>query len=453
MVLKNCKIVNANSITYGDILIEKGIIKKIDKNIESDNYINMENKIVMPGGIDVHTHFDLDVGQVASDNFYTGTVAAACGGTTTIIDHIGFGPKGCELQHQINHYHNLAKNNAVIDYSFHGVIQHLDEKVLNDMEKLVKEGITSFKVYLTYDYKLSDSEVYRILKKAKQLGVIIAFHPENDDVINYLKSEFKKEKKLSPKYHPLSRPAECEAEAVGRVVLLSKMAGEAPIYIVHLSSKEALKKAVEGKKNQKNVYIETCPQYLLLDDSKYNDDLEGLKYIMSPPLRKKEDNEALMEALKEDIDVVATDHCPFFFETQKILGKDDFTKCPNGAPSVEARLGLVFSKGVMENKISLQKFVDICCTKPAKLFGLYPKKGVIQEGSDADIVVFDETKTFTLSKNHLHENVDYTPYEGIKIKGYPVMTISKGKIIAKNGEFLGKKGNGEFIKRSIGYNM
>lgn len=455
LLIKNGTIITASDTYNGDIYIEDGIIKEIGTNIDrtSDEIIDAKGKYVIPGGVDVHTHLNLDVGiAIANDDFYTGTVAAACGGTTTIIDHMGFGPKGCNLKHQVNVYHGYADGNAVIDYSFHGVIQHINDDILEEMESIVKEeGIPSFKVYLTYDYMLEDENVLKVLKRLKELGGITTVHCENHGSIKVLREYFVKNGFKTPKYHPLSRPAEAEGEAVNRMINLASIADNAPLYIVHLSSKIGLSYIKMANEREENIYAETCPQYLVLDDSKYEEDNnEGLKYIMSPPLRKKEDIEALWKGINDGyIKTIATDHCPFSFKTDKQLGKDDFTKCPNGAPGIEERIPLIFSEGVMKNRISINKFVEVCSTNPAKIFGIYPKKGVIQVGSDGDIVIIDPTIEKTLKVKDLHSNVDYSAYEGIKLKGYPIITISRGKIIVKNNIFIGEKGYGNFLKRNI----
>lgn len=453
LLIKNGNIITASDNYIGDIYIENGVIKEIGMNLnkDSDKTIDANGKIVIPGGVDVHTHLNLDVGiAIANDDFYTGTIAAACGGTTTIVDHMGFGPKGCNLKHQVDVYHGYAKENAVIDYSFHGVIQHIDDDILTEMESIVnEEGIQSFKVYLTYDYKLEDEDVLRVLKRLKELGGVTTVHCENHGSIKLLKDYYVQNNMKSPKYHPLSRPSEAEGEAVNRMINLAKIADDAPLYIVHLSSEIGLSYIKMAHEKGESVYAETCPQYLVLDDSKYDlENNEGLKYIMSPPLRKQRDIYALWKGLNDGhIKTIATDHCPFAFNKDKQLGKDDFTKCPNGAPGIEERMPLIFSEGVMKNRISVNKFVEVCCTNPAKIFGMYPKKGTIQVGSDGDIVIIDPNIEKILKAEDLHSNVDYTPYEGIKIKGYPVYTILRGEIIAEDNKFIGKKGYGEFIKR------
>lgn len=448
LLIKNGLIATSEKTFYGDIYIEGEKIKEIGLSLEKDDaeIIDAKGKYVIPGGIDAHTHFNLHTGAfTASDDFYTGTVAAAFGGTTSIIDHMGFGPKGCSLLHQAGVYHGYADNNAVIDYSFHGVFQSLDEDILNEIEDIMDLGITSLKIYLTYDYRLKDDEVYRAFNKMKELKALPAVHCENHEIITYLRDYYKNSGNNSPKYHALSRPPECEAEAISRMINIALLA-DCPLYIVHLSTKLGLDFINMAKKNGQRVYAETCPQYLVLDESKYL--YEGAKYIMSPPLRKKENNEALWEGLKDGtISTVATDHCPFFYESEKKPAENDFTKCPNGAPGVEVRIPIMFSEGVMKGRISLNKFVEVTSTNPAKIFGIYPKKGEIEIGSDGDLVIIDPNKEVTLSKKDLHENVDYTPYEGIKLKGYPVITISRGKVIVKDNEFYGNRGYGKFLKR------
>jgi dihydropyrimidinase len=452
LLIKNGLVVTENSEAVCDILCEGEKITQIGKDLSSGaeaEIIDAAGKIVIPGGVDVHTHLNIDVGfAVASDDFYTGTVAAACGGTTSIVDHPGFGPAGCSLDHQIKKYHALAGGKAVIDYGFHGVLQHVDNNVLAMMETLSDEGITSFKLYLTYGFKLSDADAFRVLRRANELGLLIAVHPENDGVINLLREEYRAAGKTGTMFHPLTRPAECEAEAINRMALFAHIADDAPLYIVHLTCALGLE-FIEAarRRGQKNLWAETCPQYLFFDESLYSlENNEGLKYIMCPPLRSPADNADLWRGLNSSIDVVGTDHCPFFFETQKVMGKDDFTKCPSGAPGIEERIPLMYG-AVKDGKISLRRFTDLCCANPAKIFGLYPQKGVIAAGSDADIVIIDPDLTRKISHNNLHSNVDYSAYEGITVHGWPVCTISRGEVIVKDGEFCGKKGRGKFLKR------
>ena len=463
LLIKNGLVVTEKSETVCDVLCEGEKIARIGKGLGAASgeteTIDASGKIVIPGGVDVHTHLNLDVGTtVASDDFYTGTRAAACGGTTTIVDHPAFGPAGCSLDHQIDVYHLLAGGMAVIDYGFHGVLQHVDDNVLEMMGTLAGEGITSFKLYLTYGFKLDDAAAFRALRRAKELGVIIAVHPENDGVINLLRDEFRASGKTGPEFHPRSRPSECEAEAINRMILFAGIAGAAsggsaaPLYIVHLSCALGLE-FIEAarRRGQKNLWVETCPQYLYLDESLYSPGggeggCEGLKYIMCPPLRTPADNAALWQGLDSTVDVVGTDHCPFFLDTQKIAGKDDFTKCPSGAPGIEERIPLMYD-AVSKGRISLRRFTDLCCANPAKLFGLYPQKGVIAAGSDADLAIIDPGRQTVISQKNLHSNVDYSAYEGTAVQGWPVCTISRGEVIVKEGKFIGEAGRGKFLKR------
>lgn len=454
LLIKNGTIVTASDIYNGDIYIEKGKIREIGLEIskEADEIIDVRGKYVIPGGVDVHTHFNLDVGIArANDDFYTGTLAAACGGTTTIVDHMGFGPKGCNLKHQVDVYHKYAQDNALIDYSFHGVIQHINQDILDEMKSIVEDdGISSFKAYLTYDYKIDDEDMVKIFKRLRELGGITTVHCENHGAIKYLRDKYVKDGLKSSIYHYLSRPEESEGEAVNRMINIAKISGDSPLYIVHLSTKLGLDYIKMAREKGQKIYAETCPQYLILDKEKYDlDNNEGLKYIMSPPLRERYNCNELWKGINEGyIQTIATDHCPFSFSKDKQLGKDDFTKCPNGAPGVEERIPLIFSEGVVKGKISINKFVEVCSTNPAKIFGLYPRKGTIQVGSDGDLVIIDPNKDVVLTKNKLHSNIDYSAYEGIKVKGYPVITISNGEIIYSDGEFKGEKGRGKFIKRN-----
>ncbi len=449
MIIKNGYVVTEEGVLHTDVRIENGLISEIGNGLTGGEIIDAADKYVLPGGIDVHTHLCLDVGiAVAQDDFYTGTVAAACGGTTTIVDHPGFGPAGCALDHQIKRYHELAAGNAVIDYSFHGVMQHVDEDVLSKMETLADEGITSHKVYMTYGFKMSDEDIYAVLKRAKELGVIITVHPENDALVNTRRKELSESGHTAPKYHAISRPEPCEAEAINRIAQISAVAGDAPLYIVHLSNHLGMQYINLAKQNGlKNLFAETCPQYLLLDDSYYERE-DGLKYVLSPPLRDKANNALLWDDIQKGyIHTVATDHCPFDYTLKQRLGGGDFTKCPNGMPGVELRFPLMFSEGVMKGRITPVQFAKICSTNPAKLFGMYPQKGVIKPGSDADIVIVDPGKQYTITHDRLHENVDYTPYEGMQMQGSIDCVISRGDVVAWHNEFAGQKGRGQFIKR------
>ena len=453
MLVKNGLIAGECGSKVEDIRIGEETIVEIGAGLapfENEKVVDAGGKIVIPGGVDVHTHMDLKVGSfTATDDFFSGTVAAACGGTTTIVDHMGFGPRGCSISHQADLYHRLADGNAVIDYGFHGVLDHVDSAIIDEVKMLIGEGITSHKFYLTYDGRISDCEIIRLMECASESGVMLAVHAENHGSITYLREKYRAMGKIAPIYHARSRPPECEAEAVGRMAWLAGIAGDAPLYIVHLSGGLGLESIRAARlRGQKNLFAETCPQYLLLDESRYLG-ADGLKYIMSPPLRGLDNLKELWGGvLSGDISVIATDHCPFFYGKEKQFGKDDFTKAPGGAPGVEARIPLMFAE-VGAGRLTLEQFVALCCANPARLFGMYPKKGVIAAGSDADLVLMDPSLKAPLTHSMLHENCDYTPYEGFPLNGYPVLTISRGEIIAREGRFIGQKGRGRFIKRSL----
>ena len=336
IIIKNGKIVTESESYFSDIMVENKKISCIGINLTNDNaeIIDASGMYVIPGAVDVHTHMDLQSGNSRSiDDFYTGTVAAVCGGTTTIVDHVAFGPKKCVLRHQIDEYYKLANGKAVIDYGFHGVIQHVDDAVLSDMESLAKEGISSFKIYMTYDFKLDDGSILKVLKKAKELGIIIAVHAENNDVINDLRENYASNGCLETIYHAKSRPDHCEAEAISRVLHLAALAGDAPIYIVHTSTEKGLDEIRKARaQGQKNIFSETCTQYLTMTEEKYFEpNNNGLKYVMSPPLRKKKDMEALWKGIQDGaINVIATDHCSFNLKGEKQKGANDFTNALMG---------------------------------------------------------------------------------------------------------------------------
>ena len=453
--IQNARIATAKADFIGDVLIENGVIAQIGEGgLQKEAKLGAEiidaaDLVLLPGGVDAHTHFDLDVGFTrASDDFYTGSIAAACGGTTSVVDHMAFGPKGCPLSHQVQVYHGLAQD-AVIDYGFHGVIQHVDEQVLADMETLLEtEGISSYKAYMTYDYALHDGDLMRVLARARELGLVICAHCENDEMIQALRQQCEDKGQLSPRYHPLSRPTEAEAEAVFRLLMLARAAGNPDVYVVHLSSAQGLDALrLARTMGSRRIWAETCPQYLFLDDSRYSEDAAGLRHIMCPPLRKQADMDALWQAIGAgEINVIGTDHCPFTDE-QKARGKTNFMLCPSGAPGVELRMPLLFSEGFLAGRLTLPQLVQICCKQPAEIFGLAPRKGDITVGADADLVLFDPAVDWTVHKAFLHESVDYSLYEGKKLKGRSVLTMSRGEIIVRDNVFCGTKGRGQYIKR------
>nr|WP_312577345.1 dihydropyrimidinase [Sedimentibacter sp.] len=450
LIIKNGVINNCEDSYKADILIECGKIVEIGLEICNDSHrvIDATGKLVLPGGVDVHTHMDLDLGKYrAVDDFNTGTKAAAYGGTTTIIDHIAFGPEGCSLHHQINEYHKLAKNKAVIDYSFHGVVQHVNDDILKEMEHLVEEGINSFKIYMTYDNMLQDEDILKILFKAKELGAVIAVHAENHGAIQYLRQHYSDLGKTTPIYHALSRPDSTEAEAISRIIYLSEIAGYPHIYFVHVSTKKGLSEIIAARKRGvKNIYCETCIQYLTLTEECYKrENNEGLKYIMAPPLRKSEDVEFLWKGIENnDVDVIATDHCPFFLKS-KLDGKNDYRLAPGGVPGVEERMEIVLTEGIKRG-ISINNLINKLSAKPAKIFGLYPQKGSIQTGTDADIIIVKKDEKIIEYENR-HSAVDYTAYEGFKLDYVVETTIQRGNIIIQNGSILANQGDGAFLKR------
>lgn len=450
-LIKNGRIFTEAEDYQADILIEDEKIMCIGEGIADADaqVVDAAGCYVLPGAVDVHTHMDLDVGfSRAVDDFYDGTVAAACGGTTSIVDHMAFGPAGVPLHYQFEVYKKLAEKKAVIDYGFHGTAQHVDAQILSELEAMAADGIPSVKAYLTYGFKLNDADVLQILQKMKEIGGITAFHCENHDVVEYFKQKYKNEGKTSPIWHAKSRPNLAEAEAVQRVLKLARMAGDAPVYIVHLSCKESLEAVREARRQgQKHIFVETCPQYLVLTEECYERE-DGLKYIMSPPLRTQQDCDALWEGLAAgDIQAVATDHCPFNYSKEKQMGRDDFTACPNGAPGVEERLVLLYSEGVAKGRITMHRLVETLCTKPCKIYGLYPQKGAIQPGADADLVLLDPAASGVLAQSRMHGAVDYTAYEGMKVQGQIRLVMQRGNVLVKGNQFVGERGAGRFIRR------
>ena len=452
-IIQNGSVVTESAVFAADVLLEDGVVQAVGKGLDARDaqVIDAAGKYVLPGGVDVHTHMDLQAGaHRAVDDFYTGTVAAACGGTTTIVDHMAFGPKGCSLWHQVEEYHRLADGRAVVDYGFHGVLQHVNDQILREMGELAdKEGITSFKAYLTYDDRLDDGALFQVLRQAKADGLVIPAHCENHGVVAFLREWYRSQGLTEPIYHARSRPAGCEAEAVGRLLRLAALAGEAPVYVVHLSSAAGLSEVRRARAaGQRHFGVETCTQYLTLTEAAYRDPREGLKAVMSPPLRTGADCEALWGGLADgSIDAAATDHCPFRFAVEKQCGVGDFTACPNGAPGVEERLPVLYSEGVAKGRITLPQLVRLACTGPSRLYGLYPQKGVLQPDSDADVVILYPSGRRTLTQAALHSAADYTCYEGMELQGSIDLVLSHGEIVVKDNQFLGRKGAGRYLKR------
>jgi dihydropyrimidinase len=453
-VIKNGTVVTAIDTYPADIAIENGKIAAIASSLPTQNtttVIDAAGRLLMPGGIDVHTHLDMPFGGTTSaDDFETGTRAAAFGGTTTLID-FAIQYKGQPLRQAFDTWMNKAAGKAVCDYAFHCIVTDISGGQLSEMNDLVHEGVTSFKLFMAYPgvFMLDDGSIFKALQTTSKNGAMICMHAENGSAIDVIVQQALAEGKKAPKYHALTRPTTAEAEATARAIALAEIAG-APIYIVHLSCNDALEKVREARDRGLPVYAETCPQYLYLSIDNFDvPGFEGAKYVFTPPLREKWHQEKLWNGLKRDhLQVVSTDHCPFCFKEQKELGKDDFTKIPNGGPGVEHRMSLIYSGGVAGGRFSANRFVELVSTTPAKLFGLYPRKGTIAVGSDADIVVFDPNRKHTISAKTHHMRVDYSMFEGIQVTGMPEVVLSRGRVVVAGDKFLGRAGQGEFLRRS-----
>lgn len=457
LLIKNGRIITAVDDYHGDIFIDAERVAVIGKDlsIEADQLIDATGKYVFPGGVDPHTHLDMPFGGTTSaDDFETGTLAAAHGGTTTLIDFaIQF--KGESTLAALETWHKKADGKTAIDYSFHMIVTDMEDDRLWELKHLADEGVTSYKLFMAYPGLLyvDDGTIFRTMRKAGENGTVVCMHAENGIVIDEIVKRALKEGKTAPKYHALTRPTRMEAEGTHRAIAIAEVA-DVPVYIVHLSSSDALEQVTLARNRGVNVYAETCPQYLFLDHSYYEQEgFEGAKYVMTPALREKWNQDELWRGLQfGDLQSIATDHCPFCFKEQKVLGIDDFSKIPNGAPGVENRMALVHNGGVNGGRITLNKFVELTSTSAAKTFGLFPKKGTIAVGSDADLVIFNPGREETISiKNPCthHMRVDYNAYEGFRVKGFPETVISRGKVIVDNCDYVGRKGDGQFIKRGL----
>ena len=450
-LIKSGRIVTAVDDYTADIIVEDETVSMIGKKIDiaADRTIDASNKLVIPGGIDPHTHMELPFGGTqASDDFFTGTRAAAFGGTTTIID-FAVQTKGESMISGVDAWHKKAEGKCAIDYGFHLITTEFEDGDEAEMYRLMDEGITSFKLFMAYPgvFLADDATIFRAMSAAGERGGLICMHAENGIVINEIIKRFLAQGRTAPKYHALTRPTIAEAEGVHRAIAIAEMA-ESPVYIVHLSCTDALNKVREARDRGIPAFAETCPQYLFHSIDDYGDGFEGARYVMTPPLREKHNQAELWKGLKmDDLQVISTDHCPFCMKEQKELGKDDFSKIPNGAPGVENRMSLIYNGGVVENRISLNRFVELTSTAAAKMFGLFPKKGTIAVGSDADIVIFDPEKEHTFGVDAEHMNVDYSSYEGWKVKGKVETVLSRGRVVIENGEHKGKAGDGQFLKR------
>jgi dihydropyrimidinase len=460
MLIKGGTVVTATGAHPADVLVEGETIVAIfapDRGPEENQQvIDATGKLVIPGGIDAHTHMELPFGGTfASDTFETGTRAAAFGGTTTIID-FAVQRYGENVLDGLAAWHGKADGNCHIDYGFHMIVGGVDDDALKAMDSLVDhEGITSFKLFMAYPgvFYSDDGQILRAMQKARGNGSMIMMHAENGPAIDVLVKQALERGETDPIYHGLTRPAELEAEATRRAISLAKVADDTPLYIVHLSASEALEAVATARDAGRNVFAETCPQYLYLtlEDQLGAPGFEGAKWVCSTPLRSKHESHQrdLWRGLRSnDLAIVSTDHCPFCFKDQKELGLGDFSKIPNGIGGVEHRVDLLY-QGVVDGKLSLERWVETIATTPARMFGLYPRKGVLAPGSDADVVVYDPNGRTRISVDTHHMNMDHSAYEGYEIAGAVDTVISRGTVLVSGGEYHGRKGHGRYLPRGL----
>jgi dihydropyrimidinase len=455
--IKNGTVVTASDTFPADVWIEDGKITALTahgaKLFAPDKEIEAKGKYVIPGGIDVHTHLDMPFGGTTSvDDFESGTLAAAHGGTTTIVD-FAIQKKGEGLRAALDTWHGKAEGKTFIDYGFHMIMTDAPPPVLAEMKNIADEGVTSFKLFMAYPgvLYLDDQSIFRAMLRAGDLGALICMHAEVGLPIDVLIEKALAAGHTAPIYHALTRPEAAEATGTERAIALAEMA-KVPVYIVHLTAERALLRVREGRDRGLPAYAETCPQYLFLSEDDLRgtkeDPFEGAKYVCTPPLRPKHHHEHLWRGLNnDDLQVVSTDHCPFCMKGQKELGRDSFAKIPNGMPGIETRLHLLY-EAVTQKKITLNRFVEITSTAPAKIFGMYPKKGTIAVGADADVVVWDPERSLVLDHQNLHMKADYAAYPGRRVPGSPAAVLSRGEIVVENGKTIGKRGRGQFIRRA-----
>ena len=453
-------VVNASGPFAADVLVEDETIVAMcarDSTTgaswaqSAERVIDASGQLVIPGGIDGHTHMEMPFGGTQSaDTFETGTRAAAFGGTTTIVD-FAIQQKGASLRAGLDAWHAKAEGNCAIDYGFHMIVSDVNAQSLDEMDLLVDEGVTSFKLFMAYPgvFYSTDGEILQAMQRASMNGSTIMMHAENGIAIDVLVAQALARGEGDPRFHGATRPAILEGEATHRAIQLARVAG-APLYIVHLSASEALNEVVVARDRGQSVFAETCPQYLFLSESDMaREDFEGSKYVCSPPLRPESYQSDLWRGLRtDDLSIVSTDHCPFCFKDQKELGRGNFSKIPNGLPGVEHRMDLIF-EGVDRGEISLARWVDVTSTTPARMFGLFPQKGVIAPGSDADIVIYDPNGTHTLSAATHHMNVDYSAYEGLQVKGCVRTVLARGTVVVENDSYVGRPGSGRFVRRGL----
>jgi dihydropyrimidinase len=453
VLIQNGTIVNADSTLQADLLIDGAVIKEVRRGIPASaaqTVVDATGLLLLPGGIDAHTHLDMPFGGTNSaDDFETGTRAAAIGGTTTIVD-FAIQARGTRMRTALDTWWKKADGKACIDYGLHMIVTDLPDAGLEDMDDLVREGVASFKLFMAYPGVLmvDDATIFKAMRQTAKNGALICMHAENGSVIDVIVQQALAEGKTAPIYHALTRPTLAEAEAVHRAIAMAEMAG-VPVYIVHLSSEDALNQVREARDRGLPAFAETCPQYLLLSLEDVADaGWEGAKYVFTPPLRERRNQPKLWEGLRKDnLQVVSTDHCPFCFADQKALGKDDFTKIPNGGPGIENRLQLLHHHGVGLGNLTLNRFVELVSTAPARIFGMYPKKGVLAPGSDADIVLWNPVAEHTIGAATHHMRVDYSMFEGFHVRGNARDVYSRGELVVSKGQFIGKPGRGQYLRR------
>ena len=451
LLIKNGRIITVGEDQIADIFIEGEKISAIGKDlkVKADKLIDASGRLVFPGGIDPHVHLDMPfMGTYSSDNYETGTRAALFGGTTMVIDFI-LQKQGASLQAALDEWRSRSEGNCVGDYSFHMAVTDFNDNTKKEIRHFIEEeGISSFKTFMAYKGALmiDDRQMIGLMEEVKKQGGLVTVHATNGDMIDYLVAKHRSEGKLSPLYHYLSQPEVTEAEAAERFTDMAHYTG-CPGYIVHLTCEGALNAVRQATRRNQHMVVETCIQYLLLDATLYEKDFDGAKWVMSPPLREKKDQQTLWAGINQGlVNVVATDHCPFKWE-QKKMGEKDFSKIPNGHPAIEHRMELLFSEGVNKGRISLNKYVEVACTNPAKIFGMFPQKGTIGIGSDADLVIFDPEEKHTITASSHHMNVDYSAYEGWELTGKVKTVVLRGTVAIDNGACTIGKGFGKFIKR------
>lgn len=455
ILIKNGRVVTAVDDYRADIFVQDDTVTLIGRDlvIDADTVIDAKGKLVIPGGVDPHTHLELPFGGTeTSDTFETGTRAAAFGGTTCVID-FAVQTRGTSTLDTLDTWRAKAAGRTAIDYGFHMIITDMPESRIPEMRRLSDEGITSYKLFMAYPGVMlsDDGTIFRTMRKAGEDGTLVCMHAENGIVIDELVKIALSQGHIEPKYHALTRPTRLEAEGVHRALAIAEVA-RAPVYLVHLSCFDALQELRLAQARGVMAHAETCPQYLLLDIDAYDEPgFDGAKYVLTPPLREEWNQDELWGGLRTNVlDVISTDHCPFCMKEQKELGRADFSKIPNGGPGVENRMSLIYHYGVNKGNITLNRFVELTSTSPAKIFGLFPKKGTIAVGTDADIVIFDPNREETISvhNHHTHHmNVDYNAYEGMPVKGFTETVISRGRVIIDKGRYIGRAGDGAFVKR------